>query len=141
MAGKSPYAYLPAFNASLFLSANEEDVKSAIAVDYPAGLILPSRIADEDDDLELRVAFDFDGVRADDESETVFKRNNDLDEFHAHETLHMGRPHGPGPLADLFQKLAMMQRLEERARRRDAGYGASCASPSSPRAMRLRTNG
>lgn len=122
MNGKSPYAYLPAFNASLFLSANEEDVKSAIAVDYPAGLVLPSRIADDEDDLELRVAFDFDGVLADDESETVFKRNNDLDEFHAHELLHVARPHQPGPLAGLFQKLAMMQRLEDRAQRRDPGY-------------------
>ena len=122
MNGKSPYAYLPAFNTSLFLSANEEDVKSAIAVDYPAGLVLPSRIADDEDDLELRVAFDFDGVLADDESETVFKRNNDLDEFHAHERLHVARPHQPGPLADLFRKLAMMQRLEDRAQRRDPGY-------------------
>jgi 5'-nucleotidase len=122
MNGKSPYAYLPAFNASLFLSANEDDVRSAIAVDYPAGLVLPSRIADDEDDLELRVAFDFDGVLADDESETVFKRNNDVDEFHAHETLHMARPHQPGPLAALFRKLAMMQRLEERAQRRDPAY-------------------
>ena len=123
MAGKSPYSYLPAFNASLFLSANEEDVKSAIAVNYPAGLVLPSRIddAETDADLELRVAFDFDGVLADDESETVFKQDG-LEEFHAHETRHVGRPHSPGPLANLFQKLAMMQRLEERAQRRDAGY-------------------
>lgn len=124
MTGKSPYAYLPAFNASLFLSANEEDVKSAIAVNYPAGLVLPSRIADSEDldDIELRVAFDFDGVLADDESETVFKRNNDLDEFHAHERLHVARPHQPGPLADLFQKLAMMQQLERQAERDDPAY-------------------
>ena len=120
MTGKSPYSYLPAFNASLFLSANEEDVKSAIAVNYPAGLVLPSQI-DDGDDLELRVAFDFDGVLADDESETIFKQGG-LDQFHAHETLHMERPHSPGPLANLFKNLAMMQRLEERAQRRDAGY-------------------
>lgn len=43
MTGKSPYPYLPAFNASLFLSANEDDVRSALACDYPAGLVLPSR--------------------------------------------------------------------------------------------------
>jgi 5'-nucleotidase len=122
MTGKSPYTYLPAFNASLFLSAHEDDVKNAIAANYPAGLVLPSKIADEDDDVELRVAFDFDGVIADDESETVFKKNNNLDEFHAHETLHMARPHQPGPLADMFQKLALMQRMEERMQRRDPGY-------------------
>jgi 5'-nucleotidase len=122
MNGKSPYPYLPAFNASLFLSANEEDVKNAIAVDYPAGLVLPSQIADDEVDLELRVAFDFDGVIADDESETVFKRNNDLNEFHAHETLNVARPHQPGPLADMFQKLATLQRLEEQALRQDPAY-------------------
>lgn len=122
MNGKSPYAYLPAFNTSLFLSANEEDVKSAIDVGYPAGLVLPSRIADDQDDIELRVAFDFDGVLADDESETVFKRNNDLDEFHAHETLHVARPHQPGPLAEMFRKLAMLQQLEQTAERDDPDY-------------------
>ncbi len=122
MTGKSPYTYLPAFNAALFLSANEEDVKSAIAANYPAGLVLPSTVSDDDEDIELRVAFDFDGVLADDESETVFKRNNDIDEFHAHETQHMTVPHQPGPLADMFQKLALMQRMEERAQKRDPHY-------------------
>ena len=122
MTGKSPYTYLPAFNAALFLSANEEDVKSAIEANYPAGLVLPSKISDDDEDIELRIAFDFDGVLADDESETIFKRNNDLDEFHAHETKHMAVPHQPGPLAEMFQKLALMQRMEERAQKRDPGY-------------------
>lgn len=122
MTGKSPYTYLPAFNAALFLSANEEDVQSAIAANYPAGLVLPSKISDDDDDIELRVAFDFDGVIADDESETVFKMNNDLDEFHAHETRHVAVPHQPGPLADMFQKLSIMQRMEERAQKRDPTY-------------------
>lgn len=122
LTGKSPYTYLPAFNAALFLSANEEDVQSAIAANYPAGLVLPSKIADDEADVELRVAFDFDGVIADDEAETVFKRNHSVDEFHAFETERMAIPHQPGPLADMFQKLAVMQRLEERAARRNPAY-------------------
>jgi 5'-nucleotidase len=121
MTGTAPYPYLPAFNTSLFLSANEEDVKAAIAANYPAGLVLPSKIVDDDDDVELRVAFDFDGVIADDEAESVFKQNG-LDEFHAHEAKHVARPHQPGPLADMFQKLAIMQRMEERMQRRDPHY-------------------
>jgi 5'-nucleotidase len=121
MSGQSPYAYLPAFNVSLFLSANEEDVRNAIAAGYPAGLVLPSQIADDESDEELRVAFDFDGVIADDESEAVFKRDG-IDEFHAHETLHAARPHQPGPLADLFRQLALMQRLQDRAQKRDPAY-------------------
>ena len=121
MTGKTPYPYLPAFNTSLFLSANEEDVKGAIEANYPAGLVLPSKTVDDDDDVELRVAFDFDGVIADDEAETVFKTNG-LDEFHAHEALHVARAGAPGPLADMFQKLALMQRMEERMQKRDPGY-------------------
>ena len=121
MTGASPYPYLPAFNTALFLSANEQDVQSAIAAGYAAGLVLPSKIDDDENDAELRVAFDFDGVIADDESETVFKQSG-LDQFHAHETLHIAKPHQPGPLAAMFQRLALMQRMEERMARRDPNY-------------------
>jgi 5'-nucleotidase len=121
MTGKSPFTYLPAFNTALFLSANSDDVRGAIAAGYPAGLVLPSKIDDDESDIELRVAFDFDGVLADDESETVFKTNG-LGEFHAHETLHVARPHQPGPLAGMFQKLAVMQKMEQAAQDADPAY-------------------
>lgn len=120
--GKSPYQYVPAFNASLFLSANPEDVNKAITAHYPAGLVLPSEIYDDQADHELRVAFDFDGVLADDESEAVYKRNNSLDEFQAYETQHMTRPHNQGLLADLFTKLSNMQQLEVERAAQDPGY-------------------
>jgi len=122
LTGDSPYRYLPAFNTSLFLSANEEDVRRALDADYPAGLVLPSRTEDDEADGELRIAFDFDGVIADDESETIFKRNNDVGEFHAHETARVAIPHQPGPLAELFRKLSLMQQLEEDAQRADPAY-------------------
>jgi 5'-nucleotidase len=122
LTGQSPYTYLPAFNTSLFLSANEEDVRRALDAHYPAGLVLPSRTEDDEADGELRIAFDFDGVIADDESETIFKRNNDVGEFHAHEVERVGVPHQPGPLADLFRKLSVMQQLEEDAQRADPSY-------------------
>lgn len=122
MTGRSPYEYVPAFNASLFLSANEEDVKKAIDADYPAGLVLPSKIYDDVLDHELRVAFDFDGVIADDESESIYKRNNNLDEFQRHEQERVEIPHKPGPLADLFRKLSFMQKLEERRLREEPEY-------------------
>lgn len=38
--GKSPYEYIPAFNASLFLTANEGDVSRAIQAGYHAGVVL-----------------------------------------------------------------------------------------------------
>ncbi|MBL1265460.1 5'-nucleotidase [Candidatus Methylomicrobium oryzae] len=119
--GKSPYPYIPAFNASLFLSANENDVQKAIAACYPAGAVLPSAVFDDPDDEELRVAFDFDGVLADDEAETVY-RNGQLQQFHQHEQDRSHIPHNPGPLADLFRKLAIMQQLEDRAIEQDRNY-------------------
>lgn len=122
MTGRSPHEYVPAFNASLFLSANEADVQKAIDANYPAGVVLPTKVYDDELDMELRVAFDFDGVIADDEAESVFKRNNDLDEFQAHEIEKQAIPHQPGPLADLFKKLSFMQKLEEKRLKEDAEY-------------------
>lgn len=122
MAGRSPHEYLPAFNASLFLSANESDVQRAIDENYPAGVVLPSKVYDDETDTELRVAFDFDGVIADDEAETVFKKNSNLKEFHEHETEKMSIPHQPGPLADLFRKLSFMQKLEEKRQKEEPSY-------------------
>lgn len=121
MEGNSPYEYIPAFNASLFLSANEDDVKRAIKSGYPAGTVLPSKVMDDESDEELRIAFDFDGVITDDESETIFKEGG-LPEFHNYEVANTHIPHKPGPLADLFKKLAFMQKLEDREQENDRDY-------------------
>lgn len=113
MTGKSPFEYVPAFNCSLFLTANEVDVQHAIEAGYPAGLVLPSEVEDDEGDVELRVAFDFDGVIADDESERVFQEGG-LDAFVAHETANADIPHNQGLLADMCRKLAFMRKLEDR---------------------------
>jgi 5'-nucleotidase len=126
--GSSPYPYLPAFNAALFLSANEDDVRQALAAGHPAGLVLPAgpesgeEYAVEEPGDELRVAFDFDGVIADDEAEAVYKRNRDVKEFLAYESRHVAVPHTPGPLAKLFRQLHAMQRIEAPLARRRPGY-------------------
>ena len=127
--GNSPYPYLPAFNAALFLSANEADVRQALAAGHAAGLVLPAgpdasdvQTGVEEPGEELRIAFDYDGVIADDEAETVYKRNNNVDEFHSHETRHVAVPHGPGPFARLFRQLHAIQRIEARLARRWPSY-------------------
>ncbi|MCP3686173.1 MAG: 5'-nucleotidase [bacterium] len=119
--GKSPYEYVPAFNASLFLSARKDDVSMAIDAGYPAGVVLPSKVVDDDEAEELRIAFDFDGVIADDEAESIYK-GGDLPDFYDHEVTNSHIPHQPGPLADLFQKLSFMQKLEDREEERDRDY-------------------
>jgi len=122
MTGSSPHEYIPAFNSSLFLSANEADVKKAIDAHYPAGVVLPTKVYDDEYDNELRIAFDFDGVIADDEAETVYKKNMNLDEFAAHELERQSIPHKPGPLADLFKKLSFMQKLEDKKKNENPEY-------------------
>ena len=113
MSGKSPFEYIPAYNCSLFLTANEEDVSRSIDAGHPAGLVLPSEVEDDEGDVELRVAFDFDGVIVDDEAEKVYQRDG-LDAFVVHETRKVDVAHTPGLLADLFRKLAFMRKLEDR---------------------------
>lgn len=111
LGGGSPHELIDAFNASLFLSAHQPDVRQAISSGFPAGLVLPGAVEDDAQDKQLRVAFDFDGVIADDQSEAVYK-NNDLATFQAHELQHKTTPHAPGPLANLFKKLSHLQQLE-----------------------------
>lgn len=122
MAGQSPHAYIPTFNAALFLSANEADVQQAIEANYPAGIVLPSVVYDDEKDTVLRLAFDFDGVIADDESEAVFKSTKSIEQFAAHETARKAIPHQPGPLADLFRRLALLQKLEQDRQQNDSAY-------------------
>ena len=121
MEGNSPYEYVPAFNTSLFLSANEKDILRAIKAGFPAGVVLPSEVVNDDGGDELRIAFDFDGVIADDEAEAVYKDQN-LTEFYKHETKKSEIPHQPGPLANLFKKLSFLQKLEDREVERDRSY-------------------
>lgn len=141
MSGRSPYEYIPAFNASLFLSAHEEDVQRAIDADYPAGLVLPTRIYDDEIDTELRVAFDFDGVIADDEAESVYKQHHDLDEFLAHERDRKAIPISRAR----WRTSTASSRTSAPWRTRNWPSvritSASCASPSSPRATRRPTSG
>lgn len=120
--GKSPFEYIPAYNISLFLSTNDFDVQNSINAGYPAGKYINSEVEDLDEDIELRVAFDFDGVIADDSSEAVYKASKDLNQFHKHEVEHISEPHNPGPLADFFKKLAFFQKLETKKENKFPNY-------------------
>ena len=109
--GRTPHKYINALNISLFLSANETDVNQAITAGYPAGLILKGQIFDIVDDEELRVAFDFDGVIADDTSEKVYKENG-LNAFMENELNLAEKPANVGPLHTLLERLTYLQNAE-----------------------------
>jgi 5'-nucleotidase len=111
VAGNNPFEYLDAFNASLFLSGNPNDVKEAVEHALPAGCIYPTDFIDNESDEELRLAFDFDGVIADDSAETIFQKGK-LDSFHDHEKQNAGEPLPPGPLSRFFTEISKLQRRE-----------------------------
>ncbi len=112
--GQSTFPYLSAYDASLFLSANRENVTNAINLGLPAGLVLPTDVQpnEVEKENELRIAFDFDGVIVDDESEKAYKESG-LAGFEKLEQEKKYTPHSPGPLHKLFTKLARFQELDE----------------------------
>ncbi|MEW9871752.1 5'-nucleotidase [Arthrobacter sp. HS15c] len=112
MQGKSPYKFMPALNMSLFLSANDRDVREAVAANLPAGRVLDSTYVDDPADHDLRIAFDFDGVIADDGSEQIFQESG-IEQFREHEKLNAATPHDPGLLRDFLANVNKIQRIEE----------------------------
>ncbi|WP_028596219.1 5'-nucleotidase [Paenibacillus assamensis] len=109
VAGSNPFEYMGAFNASLFLSGNPKDVKEAVERGYPAGCIYPSKYVDDEEDTELRLAFDFDGIIADDSAESIFQ-GGALENFHSHERDMAGEPLPAGPLLRFFTEIANLQK-------------------------------
>ena len=119
--GKDPQRYIRAFDASLFLSANEQDVRAALQLGSPAGLVLESLSDDDSADDELRIAFDFDGVLANDASETIY-RDGGLQVFNDNERQHAGIASEEGPLHDLFHKIARVQQRDKQRARENPSY-------------------
>jgi len=121
--GNNPVRYMDAFNACLFLSGNAEDVKEAVQLGYPAGCIHPGDYVDNDDDPELRLAFDFDGIIADDSAETIYQQEGGgLKLFHEHETRNASEPLPPGPLQRFFKEISKLQRIDIEKNLSDFNY-------------------
>jgi 5'-nucleotidase len=121
--GKNPCEYIPAYNVSLFLSTNKNDVDIAISKKKPAGIILKSNVHDDDSDNELRVAFDFDGVLADDSSEKMYQEHNrELSSYQEYEDKHKDEPINAGLMKDFFTKLSYFQKMENKKMENDNSY-------------------
>lgn len=120
--GASPWGYAESFGACLFLSANPQDVREAVLHGLPAGQVLPESVSEDDpSDPELRVAFDFDGVLADDASEKVYRSGGIL-AFRATEEALGGIALDAGPLQRLLVELGKIQTLEKERLRKDPSY-------------------
>lgn len=107
--GRSPYQYLDALKANLFLSANESDVMSALEAKCPAARVYPeSAQAASRHAGEVRIAFDGDAVLFSDEAERVYQREG-LEAFTRHEAARALQPLPPGPFKPLLEALHRLQ--------------------------------
>ncbi len=107
--GSTPYPYVSAMGAHLFLSANPEDVRKALAAGLGAATILPAgnRMANQDRE-QLRIAFDGDAVLFSDEAERVYKQEG-LEAFTASEKASARLPLSGGPFKRFLAALHQIQ--------------------------------
>ena len=91
----------------LFLSANPESVRAALAAGVAAATILPER-ASEPRQRQLRIAFDGDAVIFGDESERV-SREQGLEAFGRHERALAHEPLSGGPFRGFLAALHGLQ--------------------------------
>lgn len=119
--GGNPFAYMNAFNASLFISADAEGVRKAVEQGLPAGQAFPTDFADSDDDEELRIAFDFDGVLADDSAEAVYRAKG-METYYQIESQKALEPLSQGPLGRFYHEIANLQQFELQRHTQDPGY-------------------
>jgi 5'-nucleotidase len=107
--GQSPWRYLRPLQAHLFLSANENDVRSALAAGVPAARVLPHAArAGDAHPHEVRIAFDGDAVLFSDEAERIYQKGG-LDAFQAHEVALADQPLAGGPFKPLLMALHALQ--------------------------------
>jgi 5'-nucleotidase len=107
--GVSPYRYVSAMGAHLFLSADPDDVSKALDAGIGAATILPSKTKGTGGtDEQLRIAFDGDAVIFSDEAERVYKTQG-LDAFSESEKAAAHKPLSGGPFKEFLSALHRMQ--------------------------------
>jgi 5'-nucleotidase len=105
--GEPTTPYIQPFGAQLFLSANPESVRNALAAGVAAATILPAKAAAQVHD-QLRIAFDGDAVIFGDESERVSQADG-IAAFHAHEAQRAHEPLSGGPFKGFLAALHRLQ--------------------------------
>lgn len=109
--GHSPFQYVKAFDAHLFLSTNAEDVVKALNAGYAAATICSSQTSAIESE-QLRIAFDGDSVLFSDESERIY-RSRGLQAFSENERAEARKPLSGGPFKDFLAALHHIQTLFE----------------------------
>ncbi len=134
--GQSPWRYLRPLAANLFLSANEADVRSALAAGVPAARVFPHSVhASDAHPAEVRIAFDGDAVLFSDEAERVYQRDG-LSAFQSHERDRSTQPLAAGPFKPLLEALHKLQRADDTTMRVRTALVTARSAPAHERAIR-----
>jgi len=133
--GSPPFRYLRPLEAKLFLSANEKDVREALAAGFPAARVLTeSVLASTNYPDEVRIAFDGDAVLFSDEAERVFQSQG-LDAFQAHELSKAREPLAAGPFKPFLEALHRLQQAQHTRMRVRTALVTARSSPAHERAI------
>ncbi|WP_295391475.1 5'-nucleotidase [uncultured Thiodictyon sp.] len=110
--GASPYRYVAAFGAHLFLSTDPNDVRLALTCGCAAATVLPAASTDRGgaDDGQVRIAFDGDAVLFSDDAERLY-REEGLAVFNASESASAYEPLPGGPFKGLLVAIQQLQAL------------------------------
>lgn len=105
--GRTPYKYITAFGAHLFLSTNKQDVVNALQAGCAAATILPGTVHTNHTN-ELRIAFDGDAVLFSDEAERIYQSDG-LEAFARTELAAAATPLSGGPFKGFLAALHRLQ--------------------------------
>ncbi len=134
--GRDPFGYLRPLGAQLFLSANENDVRQALAMGFPAARVLTESVqASNSHPHEVRIAFDGDAVLFSDEAERVFQSQG-LDAFQRHESSKARYPLPEGPFKPLLMALHRLQQAGTPQMRLRTALVTARSAPAHERAIR-----
>lgn len=106
--GASPYGYVSAFGAHLFLSTDPEDVMKVLGAGYAAATIIPGSGGGNNPGRQLRLAFDGDAVLFSDQAERVYKQKG-LAAFTESEVAAADTPLPGGPFKNFLAALHSIQ--------------------------------
>ncbi|HEY1226311.1 MAG TPA: 5'-nucleotidase, partial [Ramlibacter sp.] len=138
--GRPPFRYLRPLNADIFLSANAQDVREALAAGFPAAHVrVDGALASALHPDELRIAFDGDAVLFSDEAERIYQSEG-LDAFQLHERSKAAIPLGAGPFKPFLVALHRLQQASSTGMRIRTALVTARSAPANRRAIQTLMN-
>lgn len=110
--GRPIAPFVPAWGIDLFLSNDTKDVQAAVSAGTAAARLMgvPKPSEREEEDQEVRIAFDGDAVVFSEESDLIYKERG-LSAFLEHETENAENPMSQGPFGKFLKKLSELREL------------------------------